>query len=359
VGVSLAALRNPGVEPGFDVMHADLLCLFPDLVRNLGGDPQAIMRRVGVEPGVALQEKPGLTYRSWVTLLEHAAGELDCPDFGMRLARLQGGEKVFGPISMAMQNSRTFGDALEYAANHLAAHSLAAGMRLVRETGRVFVSHEILLDGLPNKRQAIEQVMLLGHLMASEMTGGHARAREVRFRHQPLSSRATYRSFFGAPVRFDEQEDGLVFSDQDLRCAVVARDVQLYELATTFIDTRFGRVTPPMHAQVRALVVRLIETGDCSIEHVCDELGLHPRTLHRRLRAEGTSFDGIKDDVRRDIALRYLQETDHPLTFIAEKLGYAEQSVLTRSCMRWFSACPSQLRTRTPTCRRQESLTAG
>ena len=101
-----------------------------------------------------------------------------------------------------------------------------------------------------------------------------------------------------------------------------------------------------MHAQVRALIVRLIETVDCSNERVCEELGLHPRTLHRRLQAEGTSFEGIKDDVRRDVALRYLQETDHSLTFIAEKLGYAEQSVLTRSCIRWFSAAPSQLRSR-------------
>jgi AraC-like DNA-binding protein len=101
-----------------------------------------------------------------------------------------------------------------------------------------------------------------------------------------------------------------------------------------------------MRAQVRALLVRFIETADCSIQRMCVELGLHPRTLHRRLKAEDTSFESIKDEVRRDVALRYLQETDHPLTFIAEKLGYAEQSVLTRSCARWFSTCPSELRLR-------------
>ena len=170
--------------------------------------------------------------------------------------------------------------------------------------------------------------------------------REVHFRHQPLSSESTYRSYFGSTVHFDEKEDGLVFSERDLRSPIVDPDLRLYSMATSFIDQRFTRVTPPLHAQVRALVVRLIETEDCSNERICEALCLHPRTLHRRLKAEGKSFEGIKDEVRRDVALRYIQETDHPLTRIAEKLGYAEQSVLTRSCLRWFAAPPSQLRLR-------------
>jgi len=344
--MSTVAQRNTGHDANFDVVHANLLTLFPDLVRSLGGVPERLMTRAGMEPAFASNDMPRLGYRSWVNALEHAATELQCADFGMRLARLQGARKIFGPMGTVMRNSRTFGEALEYVANHLHAHSLAAGMRLVRDAGKVFSSHEILVEGLPNKRQAIEQVMLLGHLTALEITGGRARVREVRFRHQPISSRSTYRAYFGAPVRFDQPEDGIVFSDQDLRCPIVDRDAHVYALATSFIDTRFAGIAPPMHVQVRALVVRFIQTADCSIERICRELGLHPRTLHRRLRAEGKSFDGVKDDVRRDIALRYLQETDHSLTFIAEKLGYSEQSVLTRSCVRWFAASPSQMRQR-------------
>ena len=344
--LTFAASRYEPCEPEFELVHADLLCFFPDLVRDLGGDPEVLMRRLGIEPNVALKAESSLTYRSWVTLLEHAAAELKCFDFGMRLARLQGGRKVFGPISVVMKNSNTFGEAIAYVAKHLHAHSLAAGMHLVRDPaeGRLFVGHEILLDRLPNRRQAIEQALLLAHLNAVEVTGGQARVQEVHFRHQPLSSRSTYRAYFGGNVRFDEKEDGVVFFDRDLRAPIIDRNEQLYASATSFIDTRFARVTPPMRAQVRALIVRLIESEDCSNERICEELGLNPRTLHRRLKQEGKSFEGIKDDVRRDFALRFLQETDHPLTFIAERLGYAEQSVLTRSCLRWFSASPRRLR---------------
>jgi AraC-like DNA-binding protein len=349
--VSLNAVmqRNADVDGGFDLVHADLLRFFPDLVRDLGGNPAALMRRVGMDPRASWNGESRLTYRAWITLLEEAAAELQCPDFGMRLARLQGGGQVFGPMGVVMKNSRTLGAAIDYVANHLHAHSLAAGMRLIRDRAQqtLLVSHEILIDRLPNRRQAIEQALLLAHLNAVEITGGHARVREVHFRHQPLSSRSTYRAYFGGSVRFDEKEDGVVFSERDLRCSIVDPDARLYASATSFIDTQFTGVTQPMHAQVRLLLVRCIETDDCSIQCVCAELGLHPRTLHRRLKAEGTSFESLKDEVRRDVALRYLQETDHPLTFIAAKLGYAEQSVLTRSCTRWFSVCPSELRSRT------------
>ena len=73
-------------------------------------------------------------------------------------------------------------------------------------------------------------------------------------------------------------------------------------------------------------------------------LGIHPRALQRRLRAEGESFEAIKDGVRREIALRYLKDASIPLIRVAKMLGYSETSALSRSCYRWFSASPRQVR---------------
>ncbi len=71
---------------------------------------------------------------------------------------------------------------------------------------------------------------------------------------------------------------------------------------------------------------------------------MHPRTLQRRLRDEGDSFEAIKDSVRRDVALRYLQQPNVSLVRVTEILGYSETSVLSRSCHRWFCASPRELR---------------
>jgi AraC-like DNA-binding protein len=48
--------------------------------------------------------------------------------------------------------------------------------------------------------------------------------------------------------------------------------------------------------------------------------------------------------VRRDVALHYLQQPEVPLVRVTEMLGYSETSVLSRSCLRWFSASPRRLR---------------
>jgi AraC-like DNA-binding protein len=346
--VARTALRDRDSNAGevFDVVHARILRFFPDLVAGLGGDPKVLMQQVGIQAENNSEGRSGATYRQMVHLIELAATELRCPDFGMRLATLQSGGRMFGPLGLVMQNSTTFGDALDYVRKHAYAHSLAARIWLKRSacTKTVFVGHDILLDKMPNKGQAMEQILLVGHLTAIEITGGQARVREVHFRHQPVSPLRTYRRYFGCAVRFGQYEDGVVFSERDLACPIIDPDSQVYEAATSFIDAKFTRHRPPLHAQARGVIMQLLGTENCTNDRIAAALNLHPRTLHRRLNAEGTSFQQIKDEVRRDVMLYYLQQTKLNFALISERLGFAEQAVMTRSCNRWFCASPTKLR---------------
>jgi AraC-like DNA-binding protein len=336
--------RDSNAAEVFDVVHARILRFFPDLVEKLGGDPKRLMQKVGIPANVS-DVKSSATYRQMVHLIELAATQLRCTDFGMRLATLQCGGSMFGPLGLVMKNSTTFGDALDYVSKHTYAHSLAARVwKRSRSSKSVFVGHDILLDRMPNKCQAMEQILLVGHLAAMEITGGHARVRQVHFRHQPISSPRTYRRYFGCAVRFGQNEDGVVFSDRDLACPIIDPDLQVYRAAISFIDAKFTRHRPPLHAQTRGLIMQLLGTEDCTNAWIATALNLHPRTMHRRLTAQGTSFQQIKDEVRRDVMLYYLQQTNLDVAFISERLGFAEQSVMTRSCRRWFFASPTMLR---------------
>jgi AraC-like DNA-binding protein len=323
----------------FEAVHALMLDGFAETVASLGGDAAALLDSCGARcPST-------LTYRQIIALMERAAKALGCPDFGMRLAVHQGGRAVFGPLGEVMRNSRTFGDALAYVATHTYAHSLAARVTMhPLPDGGMFMAHDILIDRAPNRAQAIEQILLLGHLGAIELTGGRARARSISFRHQPVSSLALYRRAFGCEVRFGDGADGVMYASGDLAAPVVASDEAAYQRAIGFVEARFTRHRPPLHAEVRAIVMRALGRDPCSNETVAAELALHPRTLHRRLRAEGTSFQRIKDEVRRDMLAYYLQHTTIELGRVSEKLGFAEQSVLTRRCQRWFGASPTRLR---------------
>ena len=329
--------------PMFDVVHAKILRFFPDLVVELGGNPDALLRQVGLDP-----KSDDIAYRQMVELMELAATELRCPDFGLRLATLQSGSGMFGPLGLVMKNSRTFGDALTYVAGHAYAHSPAARIWLkeLPSEQAVFVGHEILLDRVLSKSQAMEQILLAGHLSAREITGGHARARRIHFRHQPLRSPRHYRRYFECEVRFGQNEDGILFLERDLACPIADPDAEAYGSAIAYIDAECRRHRAPLHAQTRGVIMQFLGTERCTNDAIAAELNLHPRTLHRRLAEEGTSFHRIKDEVRRDFALYYLQQTDLDFGRVSERLGFSEQSVMTRRCNLWFSASPTTVRSR-------------
>jgi AraC-like DNA-binding protein len=333
-------------EDRFDLVHARMLHFFPELVADLGGDVFTLLAGAGMGPESLTDEVPVITYRQIMQLFEAAATELSCPDFGMRLAVRQSGGGMFGPAGQVMSNSRTFGDALRYVAHNTHAHSLAARvwLRPLPQKKMIFVGHDILLEGIGDRAQAIEYILLIGHLEAMHLTDDRARARRVLFRHQPISAPRIYRRYFGCDVLFGETADGTVYSNADLARPIVKSDPQVLREVTAYIDRHFTCRRPPVHAQVRSIVLRRLASGSSGSEQVARDLKVHARTLNRRLHVEGTSFQQVKDEVRREVMLYYLQQTDIDLMDVSERLGFAEQSVMTRLCHRWFGTSPSRLR---------------
>lgn len=330
----------------FESLNASLLRHFPELVADLNGDLSALLDAANIGESEFANGLGNVTYRQLIRLLELAAQALHCPDLGMRLASIQRGGSIFGPLGHVMSNSHTFGDALTFACEHSNAHSRAARVWLHRldDTGQVFAGHELLLGNIANRAQAIEQILLLGHVEAQEMTGGYARARKVHFRHEPISPQDTYRKYFGCEVRFGQRVDGIVFSEEDLASPILRNSSRVHRDMVAFIERTFPRERLPFHAEVRGLIMRRLAFGDCSSSEVARAMNLHHRTLRRRLRQEDSSFQQVKDEVRRDLTLYYLERTDLDFRGISEKLGFAEQSIFSRSCRRWFGKSPSQLR---------------
>ena len=122
------------------------------------------------------------------------------------------------------------------------------------------------------------------------------------------------------------------------------QDELAYRVVLEYLDTILDRHDPGMVTPVRELVRQLLPAGAATQPVIARQFRLHPKGLQRRLATEGTTFAGIVDDVRREMAQRYLRDTDMTLSHLARELGYAEQSVLTRSCRRWFGSSPASLR---------------
>lgn len=328
------------------MVRAEALRLYVEVVHDLGGDPGKLLAQAHIELAALTQADAVISYRAMIHLLERTAAELRCPDFGLRLAARQGGIAVLGPLEVAMRNSSTVGEAYRYCAGHLQVYSPMVRIQIEDDwqAKRHFMRFEILLDRVPHQRQAVENALCLTHHAVLALSGGRFGAREVWFAHERLLPLPSYRQYFDGPVQFSKPFNAVFFNDQDLAQPIPNQNPRLYEIASSYIDTQYPSISLHLVTRVHAIAARLLAQGLCTHAEVAERLSMHPRTLQRRLREEGTSFETIKDDVRRDAAVRYLSQTDIPLARVASLLGYSESSVLTRSCQRWFASSPRQIR---------------
>jgi AraC-like DNA-binding protein len=247
-----------------------------------------------------------------------------------------------GPLGEAVRRAPSLREALRCLADHVQAWN--SELRLCLETlpddGRAF----LMLEAPAHPGQATEQALALLRQGIAAISGGQVRICGAWLAHEPLAPLASYRAPLGSTLRFGQAVNGLFLDAQDLDLPLPGSDAQRYEAATRLLAQQYPALPRSMSLRVHLIVAQLLAAGTCTHDRVAASLGLHPRTLQRRLREEGRSFETIKDQVRRDVALRHLGRSNVSLVQMTEILGYSETSVLTRSCQRWFSASPRQLR---------------
>jgi AraC-like DNA-binding protein len=329
-----------------EVVDAALLRCFAQLARQLGGDPDPLLRAARIDPAVLDNSRSMIEFASLARLMEAGSRELSCPDFGLRLAALQGGTIAISPIGVILKNSTTFGQAIQYGSKFVRANSLPARFRVEhdRSSDRLFVEIDTAIAGVSSSQQLAEYAIMLGRLNILEITDGAVQPTKITFRHRPQSALARYRDYFCCDVAFGEPADGLSLRLRDLEQPLRNPDARVHEMAISYLETRYSGSQSALRDRVRNMIRATLGADDCTSERIAAALCLHRRTLQRRLSAEGTSFEALKDEIRRDLALQALGEEGMSLTLLAEKLGYAETSVLTRSFGRWFAATPTEMR---------------
>ena len=317
------------------------------LVTDLGGNPGRLLRKAGVKASALDQPAAFISFDAMIQLLERSARDLDCPDFGLCLAERQD-IGVLGPVAVAMRHSATVGEALGCASKYLYVYNPAIGfaVRPDRSSGQVRLDFEVHAEHVPHCAQMIEHGVGIAARIVTMLSQGRSHLLGVWLPHPAVAPRASYRRHLGVQVVFGADRPAMAIEPRDLDLALGEHNQELHDLATSYLDLQFPKPRTPFRVQVTKAIEGLMGTGTCTYTEVADALAMHPRTLQRRLREEGTTFEDLKDEARRDLAERYLSHPDVPLTQVSALLDYSEQSALVRSCRRWFQTTPRALRAR-------------
>ena len=328
------------------MVQAQSLRGYRELVTDLGGNPTRLLRRSGIEPVALDQLSAFISFESLIDVLDRSAADLGCGDFGLRLAERQD-IGVLGTLAVAMRYSTTVGEAMACASKYLHVYNAAIAFTITTggRRGQARLVFKILMGQATRWAQTAEHGIGLAGRIMTLLSEGRCHLQQVWFPHPAVAAEETYRSRFDAPLTFGADRLGLAYAAKDLDLPISEHNRELHDLATRYLDGQLPRGRTPFTVQVRHAIEALLGTGTCGHRQVANALYMHPRTLQRRLKEEGTTFETIKDVVRRDLAYRYLSQPDLALTQITALLDYSEQSAFGRSCRRWFHTTPKGFRT--------------
>jgi AraC-like DNA-binding protein len=106
------------------------------------------------------------------------------------------------------------------------------------------------------------------------------------------------------------------------------------------------RKTPPtpIRAKVENALVGALPKGSATVSNIARALAMSARSLARRLNEESTSYTEVLDSVRRELAIRYLEDKTFSISQIAWLLGYSEVSSFNHAFRRWTSTSPKAVR---------------
>jgi AraC-like DNA-binding protein len=315
------------------LVRAAVLTNYFEVAAHLGLNPQPLLHRVNLSRKLLADPEQRIPLEAVITLLEESARVTGCSTFGLRIAESRQ-LADFGVVSLLLTHQRTLRDALlttmEY--QHLLNESLAIH---IEDAGKmVILREEVVADFPTSSRQATELAIGVLFRLCAALLGAHWRPFSVSFTHAAPADLQLHRRMFRCELEFDAEFNGIVCPAAALDHPNPLADPTMARHAARFVDSLPGAGAPSLVLDVRKAIYVGLPMGRATIEQISQALGLNVRTLQRRLEESGCTFSDLINEVRRELVMRYMENSRYPLRRIAELLGYSMLSSFTR----WFSA---------------------
>ncbi|TIH10754.1 AraC family transcriptional regulator [Pseudomonas leptonychotis] len=320
-----------------------------DYLGRQGVDTVELLGQVQLNPQVLAQRDQRIAASTYLELLGHGVRLTGDAQLGLHL-----GEAVrpgyYGVLGYLIMSCATLADALHRQARYAA---------LVGNLGRVDLADEPLREGLEPQVAhswqpllAQQQRQLSEETLAGWVTFGHwisgldIPPTEVRFQHSAPADTVEYQRIFRCPVLFDQADNALVFPKRLLATPLGQADAQVRLMLDAYADRLLGEIQQGHCVLDRArleLARQLPEVG-ADLQQIAARLALSPRTLQRRLREAGLSFNQLVDETRQQLVLHYLRDPALELAEIAFLVGFSEPGSLARAFRRWTGQSPGEYR---------------
>lgn len=296
----------------------------------------AILAREGVGIRDFVDPDTRVSHRVMMELLASTIARLGDPLLGLRAAeRVEAGD--FDVLEYAARSCATVRDSINCGSRYMYLMHGAQESRLI-EQGELATWELRITDNVEQLPAANDFALASATWFARRYTGERNVLREVHFRHPVATSASEYaRVFDGAQIKLGRPHNALVFTRAHLDTPMSLAHEGLkaaFELHADAMLERLKRAVG-IGGRVRQLLVEQLRAGDVSMTTVARRLAMSVATLRRRLGEENTSHSEILDDVRRELAERYLTDMTLAISEVAFLLGFSHVTAFYKAFRRW------------------------
>ena len=321
--------RHPiSAHPGF----SGLL----DLVADLGADPDVLLAELNLRKD---EDPPPGAFQAALGAAARTTGR---DEIGLLLARRRSLETL-GHLAPLVGSAPTVGEAVAQLFEMLPS-SFRAGARghVERRGAEALLVGQVVTPDPPALDQQADHLAGATVGLIRQLTRADWAPEAVYLVRKPPPDPSAYQRFFASPVLFGQEAQVMV-----VRSALLDTPVARANLALN--RALFARLSAEprgdgLMGRVRDLIWRDLASGGVTVAGAADELGLPLRSLQRRLAGEGTSFSGLLDETRFEMARRLMRQTELSLAEISDSLGFAEPAVFSRFFARRAGISPSAWR---------------
>ena len=278
-----------------------------------------------------------------IKFLNLVADKLRDEFLGIRLAQTLNLREL-GLLYYVMASSDTLGDALRRGARYSTIQN--EGVQIDYRGGKVVtVTFNYIGVARQPDRHQIEIFITILLRVCQELSGLALAPLRVKLMHHRSRLPPEIKRLFGEHVAFACDTDEVVYPGSIAAAPSTNADPYLNALLVRYCEdaaAKRRRNSTTWQLKVENAIVPLLPHGQARIGKIAAELGVSRRTLARRLAAEGLTFRKVLDNLRFDLARRYLQEKELPMSEITWLLGYCETSALNHAFKRWTGRTPTR-----------------
>jgi AraC-like DNA-binding protein len=309
---------------------------------ELGVDPNAVLRSVGIEPAMFSDPDNDLPFATLDRLVEACVKATACESFGHRVgARMQ--PTAVGLTGLVSMHAPTVRDALQVLSSTLKTSNTGVATALDVRGQIASFQYVVTAPNIGSADQIVDAAIAMIVNTIRRFCGPAWRPKRVRLSRDPPRDRTPFAQFYKVPIEFGALTAGVIFDTAALDWPVRDRDPDYAKILAPLLVEAVANAEGDFVSAVKSLLRTRIGAGSLTRDSVCRALGLNTRTLAHRLEAFGVTFSGLADEVRFDAAQSLLLK-DRRIGEIAAELGFAEPSAFIRAFKSWSGTTPARWR---------------